>query len=36
VEPAQPTFDERVAPPSAIWSLVLDLPPRQRAVVALR
>ncbi len=36
VEPAQPAFDERVAPSSPVWSLVLDLPPRQRAVVVLR
>ena len=36
VEPVQPAFDDRVVQARAIWSHVLSLPPRQRAVVVLR
>jgi RNA polymerase sigma-70 factor (sigma-E family) len=36
VEPAQPASYDSAVQPSTIWSLVLDLPPRQRAVVVLR
>jgi RNA polymerase sigma-70 factor (sigma-E family) len=36
VEPIQPAFDEGVVQARAMWSHVLALPPRQRAVVVLR
>lgn len=36
VKPVQPAFDDRVVQARAIWSQVLTLSPRQRAVVVLR
>ena len=35
-EEAVPSFDERVVEARAVWSHVLTLPPRQRAVIVLR
>lgn len=36
VEPVLQAFDEEVAEAATVWSSVLELPPRQRAVVVLR